>query len=47
MFYFIEAGKIQDPIYTPEQAPIGTSNRDFLQKYVADLLQTAFKNLQE
>ena len=47
MFYFIESGKIQDPIYSPEQAPIGTSNKDFLQKYVADLLQTAFKNLQE
>lgn len=47
MFYFVESGKIQDPIYSPEQAPPGTSNRDFLQEYVASLLQSAFKNLQE
>jgi exportin-1 len=47
MFYFVEAGKVQDSIYTPEQAPIGTSNKDFLQEYVANLLQNAFKNLQE
>lgn len=47
MFYFIESGKIQEPIYSPEQAPAGTSNKDFLQEYVASLLQSAFKNLQE
>lgn len=47
MFYFIESGKIQDPIYSPEQAPPGTSNKDFLSEYVASLLRTAFKNLQE
>lgn len=47
MFYFIESGKVQDPIYAPEQAPLGTSNKEFLQEYVANLLQTAFKNLQE
>lgn len=47
MFYFIESGKIQDPIYSPEQAPPGTSNKDFLSEYVASLLQSAFKNLQE
>lgn len=47
MFYFIESGKVQNPIYSPEQAPLGTSNKDFLQEYVANLLQTAFKNLQE
>jgi hypothetical protein len=47
MFYFIESGKIQDPIYSPEQAPLGTSNKDFLQEYVASLLQSAFKNLKE
>jgi hypothetical protein len=47
MFYFVESGKVQDPIYSPEQAPLGTSNKDFLQEYVANLLQNAFKNLQE
>lgn len=47
MFYFVEAGKIQEPIYAPDQAPARTSNKDFLQEYVANLLQNAFKNLQE
>jgi exportin-1 len=47
MFYFIEAGKIQEPIYTPEQAPAGPSNKEFLQEYIANLLRNAFKNLQE
>jgi exportin-1 len=47
MFFFIESGKVQDPIYGPDQAPLGTSNKDFLQEYVANLLQNAFKNLQE
>jgi exportin-1 len=47
MFLFVESGKIQEPIYTAEQAPAGTSNKDFLQEYVANLLQSAFKNLQE
>jgi exportin-1 len=47
MFYFVESGKVQEPIYSPEQAPLGTSNKDFLQEYVANLLQNAFKNLQE
>ncbi|KAJ5131704.1 Exportin-1 [Penicillium atrosanguineum] len=47
MFYFIEAGKIQEPIYTPDQAPAGPSNKEFLQEYIANLLQNAFKNLQE
>lgn len=47
MFYFVEAGKIQEPIYGPDQAPAGTSNKEFLQEYVANLLRNAFKNLQE
>ncbi|KAJ5995845.1 Exportin-1 [Penicillium waksmanii] len=47
MFMFVESGKIQEPIYTAEQAPAGTSNKDFLQEYVANLLQSAFKNLQD
>ena len=47
MFYFVESGKIEGPIYSPEQAPPGTSNKEFLQEYVASILQNAFSNLQE
>lgn len=47
MFYFVESGKIQEPIYSPDQAPAGTSNKDFLQEHIANLLKNAFGNLQE
>lgn len=47
MFQLIQCGKIQEPIYTADQAPIGTSNKDFLQEYLANLLKNAFNNLQE
>jgi exportin-1 len=47
MFYFVESGKIQEPIYSADQAPVGTSNKDFLQEYIANLLKNAFNNLQE
>lgn len=46
MFYFVESGKLTEPVYTPEQAPAGTSNKDFLRSFVATLLQNAFTNLQ-
>ena len=51
MFYFVNPAdgsqpKIQGPIYTSEQAPAGTSNKEFLAGFVANLLQTAFPNLQ-
>lgn len=46
MFYFIESGKITEPIYAPEQAQAGTSNKDFLRGFIGNLLQTAFVNLQ-
>jgi len=45
MFYLIESGKISQPIYTPEQAQPGTSNKDFLRSFVGNLLHTAFPNL--
>jgi len=38
--------KISGPIYTAEQAPAGTSNKEFLGGFVANLLQNAFPNLQ-
>jgi exportin-1 len=46
MFYLVESGKIQEPIYSPEQAQPGTSNKEFLNDYVTTLLQNAFPNLQ-
>ena len=46
LFYFVESGKITEPIYTPDQAQPGTSNKDFLRAFVGNLLHTAFPNLQ-
>lgn len=46
MFYFVESGKIQAPLYTPDQAPAGTSNSEFLRNYVAEILRNAFAHLQ-
>lgn len=51
MFYFVAPAdgtqpKIQGPIYTQDQAPVGTSNKEFLGGFVANLLQNAFPNLQ-
>ena len=46
MFYFVESGKITEPVYSSEQAPAGTSNKDFLRSFIATLLQNAFSNLQ-
>ncbi|KAI9711412.1 MAG: Exportin-1 [Candelaria pacifica] len=46
MFNLVESGKIQEPIYSPEQAQAGTPNKDFLREFVGNLLQNAFPNLQ-
>lgn len=46
LFWLVGANKISGPIYTSEQAAQGTSNRDFLQNFVANLLSNAFPNLQ-
>ncbi|KAK3387072.1 CRM1 C terminal-domain-containing protein [Podospora didyma] len=50
MFYFVQPAdgsqpKIQGPVYLPDQAPAGTSNRDFLGTFTGTLLQNAFGNL--
>lgn len=50
MFYLVSPAdgsppKIQGPVYTQDMAPPGTSNRDFLSNYIANILQTAFTNL--
>lgn len=46
MFFFVESGKIQAPLYTADQAPAGTSNSQFLREYVATILRNAFAHLQ-
>lgn len=46
MFWLVGADKIRGPIYSSDQAAQGTSNRDFLQNFVASLLSNAFPNLQ-
>lgn len=46
MFYFVESGKITEPVYTGEQAPAGTPNKAFLTSFISTLLQNAFSNLQ-
>ena len=46
MFFFVECGKISEPVYTPEQAAAGTTNRQFLTDFIGNLLQSAFPNLQ-
>lgn len=46
MFQLIEVGKITEPLYTPEQATPGMSNKQFVSQFTADLLQRAFQNLQ-
>jgi exportin-1 len=46
MFYLVGADKIRGPIYSGDQAQPGTSNKEFLQNFVANLLSNAFPNLQ-
>ncbi|KAK4549949.1 hypothetical protein LTR36_005250 [Oleoguttula mirabilis] len=47
MFWLVGADKIRGPIYADDsQAPPGTSNKEFLQNFVASLLSNAFPNLQ-
>ncbi|SPQ27663.1 53efa70a-374e-43e1-a148-1aa0d43ebb35 [Thermothielavioides terrestris] len=50
LFYFVHPAdgtqpKIQGPVYQPDQAQPGTSNREFLGNFVSTLLQNAFSNL--
>ena len=47
MFQLVEANKISVPLYQPDQAAAGTSNKDFVTSFTANLLQRAFSNLKE
>jgi exportin-1 len=46
MFYLVEQNKIQGPVYTPDLAPAGTANKEFVTQFVGTLLTKAFSNLQ-
>jgi exportin-1 len=47
MFWLVDSNKLEGPIYTsPDMAPAGTPNREFLRNFVGNLLATAFPNLQ-
>lgn len=45
MFWLVGADKLAGPIYTQDLAAAGTSNKDFLQNFVGNLLSNAFPNL--
>ncbi|KAK5190256.1 Karyopherin transporter [Exophiala xenobiotica] len=47
MFQLVEANKISQPLYQSGQAAPGTSNKQFVTEFTANLLRTAFSNLQE
>lgn len=47
MFWLVQSGKLEGPIYTSDMAAQGTSNRDFLKQFVGNLLANAFPNLQQ
>ena len=47
MFQLVETGKISQPLYTDSSATPGTSNKDYVGKFTANLLQGAFPNLKE
>ncbi|KAF2491077.1 hypothetical protein BU16DRAFT_530643 [Lophium mytilinum] len=46
MFWLVDSGKLQGPIYTDTMAPAGTPNKEFLKNFVGNLLANAFPNLQ-
>ena len=46
LIHLIEDGVIKYPLYTADQAPEGTTNSAFLKQYLAQLLLSAFENLQ-
>jgi exportin-1 len=47
LFWLVGANKISGPIYEQDKTSPGTSNRDFLGGFVAELLGNAFPNLKE
>lgn len=47
LIHLVEDNVIKSPLFSPEQAPEGTSNSFFLKQYLAELLISAFNNLQK
>lgn len=46
LIHLVQDQIIKYPLYTPEQAPEGTSNTEYLKQYLGTLLSSAFENLQ-
>ncbi|KAI5951002.1 CRM1 [Candida jiufengensis] len=46
LIHLVQDNVIKNPLYTPDQAPTGTSNQEFLKQYLSQLLSSAFDNLQ-
>ncbi|KAI9867525.1 MAG: Karyopherin transporter, partial [Watsoniomyces obsoletus] len=42
MFNLVETHKISQPLYQPSDAAPGTSNKEYVSTFVANLLQRAF-----
>jgi exportin-1 len=47
MFNLVETNKISQPLYQPADAAQGTSNKEYVSTFTANLLQRAFGNLKE
>ena len=47
MFNLVESNKISMPLYQPSDAAAGTSNKEYVSTFTANLLQRAFSNLKE
>ncbi|CAH2352644.1 exportin-1 [[Candida] railenensis] len=47
LIHLVEDNVIDEPLYTAEQAPQGTSNGDYLKQYLGNLLSSVFKNLRQ
>ncbi|ODV78165.1 chromosome region maintenance protein 1 [Suhomyces tanzawaensis NRRL Y-17324] len=47
LIHLVEDNVIKTPLYTSEQAPEGTTNSAYLIQYLAQLLSSAFENLQK
>lgn len=46
LIHLVQDNVIDEPLYTPEQAPVGTPNAEYLKQYLGNLLSSAFENLQ-
>lgn len=47
LIHLVEDNVIKQPLYAPGQVPEGTSNSDYLKQYLAQVLSSAFENLQQ